>query len=378
ICKLTKAVHSVIIIWYQLDSLGQFANGSYCGNETASDKAMMRKFMVESIEYWVNEYHLDGFRFDLMGLHDAVTMDSIAKAVKAIDPSIFIYGEGWVAGDSPLPQNQQANKYNLDQFEMVAAFSDDIRDAIKGHVFTANETGFVGGKTGLAESVKFGIIASTQHPQVDYAKVNYSDAAWAPNPLRTITYTSCHDNFTIWDKLSLALPDANEAEKMKMQKLALSMVLTSQGIPFLHAGSEMARTKQGVENSFESPDEINQIDWSVKKEQMDLVNYVQQLIALRKAHPAFRMTTTEDIQKHLEFLPGDDLLVAYQLKDNANGDEWKDIIVAFNGSTEEKEVALENGEWNQVIRGEHFVNQNVKVSDGKIMVPARGALIVTR
>ena len=163
-----------------------------------------------------------------------------------------------------------------------------------------------------------------------------------------------------------------------MNRLANTIVLTSQGIPFLHAGVDLARTKNGVENSFESPDEINQIDWSVKKEQMDLVNYVKQLIALRKAHPAFRMTTTEDIQKHLEFLPGDDLLVAYQLKDNANGDEWKDIIVAFNGSTEEKEVSIENGDWNQVLNGEHFVNRNVKISNSKIKVPARGTLIMSR
>ncbi len=366
--------------YYRQDSLGNFANGSACGNETASEREMMRKFMIESVRHWIEEYHLDGFRFDLMALHDIETMNEISKMARQIDPSILIYGEGWQAGGSPLAAEQQATKFHAEQLDQIAVFSDDIRDAIKGHVFTPEQGGFISGRKGLKESIKFGIVASTDHPQIDYSKINYSEAPYADSPLKTITYVSCHDNNTLWDKIKLTRPDASEADRVKMAKLGLTIVLTSQGIPFLHAGSEFLRTKNGVENSFESPDSINQLDWDRKTEHLKVVEYTQALIRLRKAHPAFRMTSTEDIQKHLSFLDSeDDLLVAYQLKDHANGDEWGNIMVAFNGNETSYLLSLPDGQWRLVLDGERVLEPgSPPIITGQVQVPAYSAIVLAK
>lgn len=366
--------------YYRQDSLGNFANGSACGNETASERPMMRKFMIESVRHWIEEYHLDGFRFDLMALHDIETMNEISRMARQIDPTIFIYGEGWQAGGSPLAPEKQATKFHAEQLDHIAVFSDDIRDAIKGHVFTPEQGGFISGRSGLKESIKFGIVASTDHPQIDYAQINYSDAPYADNPLKTITYVSCHDNNTLWDKIELTRPDASPDDREKMAKLGLTLVLTSQGVPFLHAGSEFLRSKSGVENSFESPDSINQIDWNRKTEYLDVVKYVQGLIRLRKSHPAFRMTDTEDIQTHLSFLEVDhELVVAYQLKDHANGDEWEDILLAFNGAGEAYSLSLPEGQWKMVVDGKSVLEENtLPLISGQIQVPASSAIVLAK
>lgn len=366
--------------YYRQDTMGNFADGSACGNETASERPMMRKFMLESVRHWIEEYHLDGFRFDLMALHDIETMNQISEMARNINPSIFIYGEGWQAGGSPLEEDKQANKFNASLLNHIAVFSDDIRDAIKGHVFTPEQGGFVSGRKGLKESIKFGIVASTEHPQVDYTKINYSEAPYADSPLKTITYTSCHDNNTLWDKIELTRPETSEKDRIKMHKLALTIVLTSQGAPFLHAGSEFLRTKQGVENSFESPDSINQIDWARKTEYQEVVEYVQELIRLRKAHPAFRMTTTDQLQEHLDFFETDnDLLVAYRLKNHANGDDWENIIVAFNGNEEGQDLILPEGDWKLILDGEKILEEpTAAIINEKINVPAYSAVIIIK
>jgi len=219
--------------YYRQNAEGGFSDASACGNETASDRPMMRKFIVESVKHWVEEYHIDGFRFDLMGIHDITTMKQVAQTLQAIDPSIFIYGEGWTAGDSPLPEDQRAIKKHTHRISGVAAFSDDMRDGVKGHVFTPTDRGFASGKPAMEESIKFGIVASTQHPQIDYSKVNYSNAPWAAQPIQTINYVSCHDNHTLWDRLVNSQPDITEEERIRMHLLANTIVLTSQGIPFL-------------------------------------------------------------------------------------------------------------------------------------------------
>ncbi|MCB0638395.1 MAG: type I pullulanase, partial [Lewinella sp.] len=265
--------------YYRQNDEGGFSNASACGNEVASERPMVRKFIVESMVYWAREYHLDGFRVDLMGIHDIETMNEAALALRRIDPTIFVYGEGWTAGGSPLPDSLRALKQNVPQMDYVAAFSDEVRDAIKGHVFTHDAPGFISGQEDLAESLKFGIVGGTEHPQLDYAAVNYTDAPWAPEPTRCIVYASCHDNHTLWDRLSLSRPDATEAERIRMDKLAAAIVLTSQGVPFLHLGADFLRTKQGVENSYESPDSINQIDWSRKAAYLEVFNYYQDLVA---------------------------------------------------------------------------------------------------
>lgn len=366
--------------YYRQNADGSFSDASACGNETASERAMMRKYIIESVAYWAKEYHLDGFRFDLMGIHDIETMNEVSKTLREIDPSIFVYGEGWTAGSSPLPQEQQALKANTYKLEKVAAFSDDLRDGLKGSVFEEKEGGFVSQTKGLKESIKFGIVASTQHPQVDYEAVNYSNAPWAAEPYQTISYVSCHDNNTLWDKLMLSNPEATEAERIKMHKLAETIVLTSQGVPFIHAGMEMLRTKDGVENSYESPDAINQIDWSRKAKYKSVYDYYKGIIALRKAHPAFRMTNTEDIQNHLEFLEySGENFIGYRIKDNANGDDWEEILVLLNGADLNKTIDLPAGNWTLIADGSKVSDGGLRTVNSKTLtVPGITALILKK
>ena len=364
--------------YYRQDSLGGFSNASACGNETASDRTMMRKFMVESVKHWVNEYHIDGFRFDLMGIHDIETMNEISKALHAIDPTIFIYGEGWTAGDSPLPYENRALKAHGSRLNDIAVFSDDIRDGLKGSVFNHEEQGFVSGRANMEETVKFGIVASTEHPQIDYAKINYSNAPYSKSPTQTITYVSCHDNHTLWDKLAISNAEESEAERIRIHKLATTIVLTSQGVPFLHAGVELARTKQGVENSFESPDSINQIDWSRKTTHKAVFEYVQGLIQLRKNHPAFRMTSQEAIVRHLHFLePDSPNLVAYTLSDYANGDAWKRILVVFNGNKTRQTIRIPEGNWKVALDGEGINEEGLRtITSNMLTIPGIAAMVL--
>lgn len=352
--------------YYRQTADGKLSNATACGNETASERAMMRKFIIESLAYWVKEYHIDGFRVDLMGVHDIITMNLASRELNRIKPGILLYGEGWTAGSSPLPDSVRALKKNVSKLEKIAVFSDDIRDGIKGSVFDHEDRGFVSGKPGMEESVKFGIVASCQHPQVDYAKVNYSKSPYAKQPFQTVTYAECHDNHTLWDKLTISAKDATEEQRKQMHKLALSIVLTSQGIPFLHAGTEFLRSKKGVENSFESPDSINAIDWDQKTKQKDVVDYVKGLIALRKAHPAFRMTSAASVAANLRFLKTEPGVIAYTLNGSAVNDQWKKILVCFNGGAEQKMLSVQ-GKWQTAIKNNEF--QKGSASSELILTP---------
>jgi len=331
--------------YYRHTKNGKLSNATACGNETASEQPMMRKFMIESVVYWAREYHIDGFRFDLMGVHDIETMNAISTALHAINPGIIIYGEGWTAGASPLPDSLRALKQNVAQLKGIAAFSDDIRDGIKGSVFDAADRGFASGDTSKSESIKFGIVAATKHPQVNYKKVNYSKKPYAATPGNVISYAECHDNNTLWDKLAISAPKATVAQRTEMQKLALSIVLTSQGISFLHAGTEFLRSKKGVENSYNAGDSINAIDWNLKTTNHNVYAYVQALVKMRKTHPAFRMATAAQIQSNLKFLPALPGMIGYEINGAAVGDKWKRIQVWFNGSDKEQllPAALING-----------------------------------
>ena len=332
--------------YYRHKKDGSFSDATGCGNETASEMPMMRKFILESVLYWAKEYHIDGFRFDLMGVHDIKTMNLISDELHKIRPDIILYGEGWTAGASPLPDSVRALKQNANKLNRIAVFSDDLRDGIKGTVFDIHDRGFATGKPGMEESIKFGIVASGNHPQVDYSKVNYSKKAYASAPWNVISYSECHDNNTLWDKITLSCPDVAEADRKKMHQLALTIVLTSQGIPFLHAGTEFMRSKKGVENSYKSSDSINAIDWNLKKENLALNNYVGELIKMRRQHPAFRMTTANQVSRNIHFdqyaPPG---TVIYTINGSAVNDTWKRIWIAFNGSDAVKEVNLPAGKW---------------------------------
>lgn len=366
--------HLIPDYFYRFNEDGSMSNASACGNEIASDRPMVRKYIRESVEYWVREYHVDGFRFDLMGIHDIATMNEISQSLHAIDPSILIYGEGWKAGDSPLPDSLLALKANTKELIDIAAFSDDLRDGLKGSVFHHEEQGFVSGARGKDQSIRFGIVGSTMHPQVDYQAVNYSDAPWAKEPSQCINYVSCHDNHTLFDRLAISNPTEAMGRRAGMARLALAVVLTSQGIPFLHAGSEMLRSKNKDENSYKSGDGINMINWGNKRAQRETLEYVQGLIALRKAHPAFRMGKTELMGKHLVFTDTeDDQLVMYQIND-APGDEWANILVVFNGSKEPRSIDFPEGEWKQVVSGRQVNPEGIgRVRKKSIGIPGREA-----
>jgi pullulanase len=364
--------------YYRQNEDGTFSNASACGNETASERPMMREYMIESLKYWMDEYHLDGFRFDLMGIHDIETMNMISSELHNIDPTIFIYGEGWTAGGSPLQEDQQALKKYTYRLDSIAAFSDDIRDGIKGSWNNHESKGFVSGAPDLEESVKFGVVASTRHPQVDYTKVNYSPEPWAAEPYQVMNYVSCHDNHTLWDKLVISNPGASVDELTRMHKLANTIVMTSQGIPFLHAGVDFLRTKQGVENSYNQPDSINQIDWSMKHENREVFDYYRGLIKLRKDHPAFRMSSTAEIQKNLEFIEtGIPNVVAFQLKNHANGDSYKNIIVIYNASKQNQIIDIPFGKWTIVLNENGFKKTGYRVfKHDRISVPAVSAMVM--
>lgn len=332
--------------YYRHKPEGSLSDATACGNETASEMPMMRKFIIESVLYWCREYHIDGFRFDLMGVHDITTMNEIADSLRRIKPDILLYGEGWTAGDSPLPDSLRALKHNVKKLHGIAVFGDDLRDGVKGSVFNIHDKGFASGKADAAESIKFGIAAACRHPQINYNHVNYSRAPYAWSPDEVISYCECHDNNTLWDKLALSCPDASEASRKEMHKLALTIVMTSQGIPFLHAGTEFLRTKKGVENSYKSPDSINALDWHRKQQYQDIFQYTKALIHLRRTHPAFRMYTGAQIAQYIHF---DDKTptgtIAYTLDGAAMQDSWKKIWVAFNGGDTTQSLNLPAGDW---------------------------------
>lgn len=362
---------------------GAYSDASGCGNETASDRKQMRDYILNSVKYWAKEYHVDGFRFDLMAIHDTETMNEVAAELKKINPSIFVYGEGWTAGDSPLPVERRALKENVSKMNDIAVFSDDLRDAVKGHYSNAEDRGFATGKPGNEETVKIGIVAATAHPQVDYSKGNNSKFPYAKSPEMIVNYVSCHDDLMLTDKLRKSMPEASEDERKAAARLAQTIVFTSQGTPFMFCGEEIFRDKKGEHNSYKSPDSINAIDWSLKAKNHDQFEYYKGLIALRKAHPAFRMTTAEQIAKHLVFDKIDSKktpnLISYTLKDNANGDSWKDIKVIFNGSEEERPIKLPKGEWNAVIKdGKIDLDAGLGTFKGSVTVAPRTAMILKR
>lgn len=344
--------------YFRMNEDGGFSNGSGCGNETASERSMMRKFMVDSVTYWANEYNIDGFRFDLMGLHDVETMNLIREELDKINPKIIMYGEGWTGGDTPLPEDDRALKKNVPQLDSrIAAFSDDIRDGLKGSVFNEKDVAFINGTASDArratESIKFGVVAATDHPQVDYGLVNYSDRPWANEPTQTVTYISAHDNHTLWDKIQISAPKASEFEQIRMDKFGAAVVLTSQGMSFIHAGEEMLRTKGGDENSYKSPDSVNQLDWTRKDAYEEVFEYYKGLIELRKSHLAFRMATTAQIQENLKFLDmPSDSMVGYELNGAAVSDSWDKIVVIHNGSKEFQSVQLNSEDWVAVVDSE--------------------------
>lgn len=370
--------------YYRENEDGSFSNGSGCGNEIASERAMVRKFILDSLKYWVEEYKIDGFRFDLMGLHDIETMKAIRKE---LSEDIILYGEGWKAGPSTLEDDILTLKENISKFGklQVGAFSDDIRDAIKGSVFEAESGGFINGGNGFEETIKFGVVASTAHKDIDFNKLKYSKIPWAIEPYQVITYVSAHDNYTLWDKLALVKPLFAKSDRIKMNKLAAAIILTSQGIPFIHAGDEILRTKKDrngtlVENSYKSSDYVNKFYWSRKEKYIDIFNYYKKLIDLRKNHKIFKMNSAKDINDNIEFLNFEENLkniVAYIAYGDRINDSLGKIAVIFNGNQDYVEIDLKHNQFMAILDGDDINEKGLyKINNSIINVKPLSALIV--
>lgn len=347
----TSAFNKIVpYYYYRVDENGVYSNGSGVGNELATERKMVRKFIIDSMCYWAKEYQIKGFRIDLMAVFDIETINILRKRLDDIDPTIIIYGEGWNGGPSLLSEERKALKGKAKNFPGVGVFNDDFRDAIKGNVFRDENKGFVSGAYGMEESIKCGITAALDHPGVDYRRVLYSRKPFCKQPSQSINYAAAHDNLTLFDKLTRSNPRDDEPLIIARQKLAGAIVLLAQGIPFIHAGQEFCRTKFGDYNSYKSGDHINQIVWANKQRYYDVFRYYKGLIELRKAHKAFRLENSEEIVKSLQFLPAHGpLVVKYLLKDHAGGDLWNKIVVLFNGARTAKDISLPGHDWVVVV-----------------------------
>ena len=380
-------------MYYRKTADGKYSDGSGCGNEMASEKPLMREFMLESVKYWIDEYHIDGFRFDLMGVHDIETMQQIRAEVNKIDPSIYIYGEGWSAGSCAYPVDKLAMKANAQQLNGIAAFSDDMRDALRGPFSDDHKGALLAGIPGEEESLKFGIVGGIAHPQVDMTKVNYDKKPWTNNPTEQISYVSCHDDMCLVDRLKASIPSLTDknipekertAELIRIDQLAQTAVFTSQGVPFILSGEEMLRDKKGVHNSYNSPDSINHLDWNNLQRYPQLFAYYKNLIQLRKNHPAFRLATGDKVRQHLEFLPAvnskdvkQDCLVGFLLKDLQEIDAWKTIVVIYNFNKEAKEMAIPEGNYTIACCNGTIDEAGLgEVSGKEVLVDGQSALIL--
>ncbi len=353
--------------YYRMNGDGSFSNGSGTGNETASERYMMRKFMVDSVTFWAEEYNISGFRFDLMALHDVDTMNQIVAALHEIDDTILVYGEPWTGGGTPLSASIAADKANLVDMPGVAAFNDDFRNAVKGNP-DGTEDGFVqdAKTTSIINRLKYGVAGGVQLPGITTEGLSWGKF-WNDNPSQTLNYVTAHDNLTLFDKLTYTATFAQKSGGLikEMQKQANALVLTAQGIPFLHAGEEFLRSKPCVagdnpdvcvaskynRNSYQSPDAVNQLRWDLKAQDdnMEVFEYYKDLIELRKAHPAFRLSTAAEVEAHLSFIDFDDnSVLGYTISDYANGDSWDTILVIHN-TGEFATVTLPAGDtWNLV------------------------------
>ena len=349
--------------YYRLNPDGSYSNGSGCGNEFNTEAPMARKFIIDSMIHWMRDYKVDGFRFDLMGLIDLKAVDEIIAAVRKVNPDVIIYGEPWTGGSTPtigVAKGAQRGKG-------YAVFNDNLRDAIKGSVFNDTEMGYVQGELNRDKVIR-GIRGSIDE--------------FTDDPVEAINYVSCHDNHTLWDRIDRSAK-ASEAEKIKMDRLANAIVLTSQGVPFIHAGEEFLRTKKGEHNSYNLPDEINQLDWDRKHKYLDVFNYYKDLITLRKTHKAFRMRTADAVNANLKFfedlgiaVPGK--AIAYTINGEAVGDQWKNIAVLVNPSKKAAKFALPEGDWEMAFDENGFYKGNYKAIRGMIKVPPLSLVVLKK
>jgi pullulanase len=348
--------------YYRMDETGKYADATGCKNEFASEKPMARKFIVDSIKYWMTEYHIDGFRFDLMGIEDRDTMREVYREARKINPNVIIYGEGWRMERVLPPDGMMTQTYVTNTG--IAAFNDGIRDNIKGNYAVGKAGGFVqGAGPQYGGMERFHLNLKGQSTGRDRESIDVA------SPNETVNYDSVHDDLCLWDKLLISAPDVPEALRMNMDKLAAGILLTSQGIPFIHAGDEFLRSKHLNSNSYNDNDpRVNPIDWSLKTKHKDVFDFYRGLIALRRTHSAFRMTEKARVDEALEFAPVVPAnVVEYILKKNANGDNWKTILVIFNGNKEPKNLKV-TGDWSIVANDQAAGTETLQTATNRIRV----------
>ena len=358
-CALGRVVPKY---FYRFNEDGTYANGSGCGNETASDHEMYRRFMVQSVCYWAREYHIDGFRFDLMGIHDQETMNAIRAALDEIDPTILTYGEGWAAMSPAYPYEQLAMKQWTYLMPRVGAFSDDIRNALIGSPFD-HERGFASGNAAGKNDVMRGLIACPE---------------WSGEPMQHVSYITCHDNYCLRDRIAVSASEETEATQLRMNKLAQTAVLVSQGMSFLYGGEELFRTKQGIDNSYQSPDSINTIPWENREKYADLHDYYQAMIAIRRAHKGFRLGSAEAVQAHVELVPTDnEHLIIYRINDLEGIDSAKSLVVLLNGGAQLAEADVAESTYTVLAHDGQANAQGLgEIQGGKVVVEPYSATIL--
>lgn len=348
--------------YYRYNHVGVPTNGSGCGNDLATERSMCRKYVLDTIKYWIEEYSIDGFRFDLMGLMDCSTANEISKMCKRIQPNTILYGEGWNM-DTALPHQEKANKDNMCKIPAFGHFNDTFRDYIKGSSFNLYDRGLA-----LGRSFNSG---RHRHLMAGSCGGAHGETFMFNSPEQTINFVSCHDGNTLWDKICVALADKPEEYKRRVQMLCLSMVILSQGVPFLHGGCEFYRSKKGVENSYNKSDDINAIDWNQIFKNEESIDYVASLIDLRRSHGAFRFKTAYEIKDHLDIYKHYESIIEYRLSNVGEYGEYKDIIVYFNVHANDIELQLPSN-----IKGFRKLNgDNVRDS---IMIPGLSTVVIVK
>ena len=353
--------------YFRTDRSGNWANGTGVGNEVASERSMARKFIVESATYWAKEYKLGGFRFDLMGIHDVETMNQVRSEINKFNPSFVIIGEGWNMGQE-LSAEAKANQLNAFKMPGIAHFNDGIRDGLKGSVFDDADTGWATGKAGAANQVLEGIVG-----QIAYS--SSIGGQWGEiDPSQSVTYVEAHDNLTLWDKLEVSVPSADDQEKARLHRFASSVALLAQGVAFIHAGQEFLRSKDGDHNSYKSPDSVNALRWAERARNSVTVDYFRGLIELRLAHPGFRMATAEAVRSNLKFQDSGEV-ISYAINGKAVGDSWSKIFVIHN-SGKEASIKLPSGKWKVVVQGDKAGTKTLAEISGEVKVDSKSTTVL--
>ncbi len=347
--------------YYRTDDAGNYTNGSGTGNELATERPMVQKFVLDSLVYWVREYHVDGFRFDLMALLGIETMKKVEERLHAISPHLLLYGEPWVGGTTCLPANELLTKGRQKGLGL-AVFNDHVRNSLVGSVFDRAAKGFATGAWGLVDDIKRAVAGCIDD--------------FTASARETINYVTSHDNYTLWDKIALSNPEDSEADRIKMDELAQAVLLTSQGIAFLHGGEELLRTKGGNDNSYNAGDAVNQFDWSRKAHYWKEWRYYAALIHLRRDHAAFRMRSASDIRAHLSFLASPENTVMFELSGHANGDRWENILVIYNPNKSDMLCTLPPGNWNIVVSQDRISEDYLGRASGRVIVPAISCMVL--